>query len=96
MNITKKQDKRTELEKEIDELINVIRETGPMHEDYSKLLGLVERLNDLKEKPREKINPNTILTLLGSILGIVLVIKHEELGHVISTKALSFVLRGRV
>ena len=91
-----KRDKRTELDKEIDDLIKRIRVTDPTNEDYPKLIGMAERLSGLKATPREKINPNTILTIFGSIVGIVLVIGHEELGHVISSKALGFVLRGRV
>ena len=91
-----KRDKRSELETEIDILIGRIRRTEPTDENYSKLIGMVERLNALKGEPREKISPNTILTVFGSILGIVLVIGHEEIGNVISSRALNFVLRGRV
>jgi len=91
-----KRDKRTELEKEIDDVIRIIRHEVPGSDQYREAVEMLERLTDLKEKPREKASWNTIWTVCGSLAGIALVIGHEQLGNVISTKAIGFVLRGRV
>lgn len=42
-----------------------------------------------------KVSPDTILVVAGNLLGILLILKFEKL-DIITTKALSFVLKGRV
>jgi len=49
-----------------------------------------------KATPKKwKVSPDTALVVLGNLLGIVLILKHEKI-DAITTKALSFVLKGRV
>ena len=64
--------------------------------DYEQQLNRIERLNELiKEKHKQKINPDTVLLTATNILGIILIIGHEKV-NVITSKALGFVMRGRV
>ena len=42
-----------------------------------------------------KISPDTVLIVGGNLLGIILILKHEQL-DIITSKAIGFVLRGRV
>ena len=96
MVFTKKKDKRTELEKEIDKLIDGLRTVNYDTEDYTKRLQIIERLKSLEDdKSKRRVSPDTVLLVAGNILGILIIVNHERL-HVIASKALSHVIRGRV
>lgn len=84
-----------ELESELNRALTRLRAEMPNSEDYEKMLKLVERLHDMmdEEKP-DVVSKNTLLTVGGNLLGIILVLKHERL-NVITSKALSFVIRTR-
>ena len=90
---TKKE--KTMLEQEIEE---VLKEMGSMHtsdDEYATILERLERLYKLQEKKETcKVSPDTLAVVVGNLLGIVLILKHEEL-NVVTSKALGFVLRGR-
>lgn len=83
------------LETELDRMLTRLKTETPTTEDYTKMLGLVERLHDMmdEEKP-DVVSKNTLLTVSGNLLGIILILKHERL-NVITSKALSFVIRTR-
>lgn len=65
-------------------------------ERYAQLILQLEKLYKMREiEKRNELNPNTILTVGGSfasILGILLFEKTD----ILRTKALGFVIRGRV
>lgn len=71
----------------------------PMHQadssEYAKLLTSVERVHGLMDirKPAS-VSRDTLLTVGANILGILLIIKHEDV-NVITSKALGFVIRVR-
>lgn len=91
-----KQKNKTNIEKEINRLIFEAGCEEPDSEKYSKIVESVEKLCKAKSYETEKsISPDTILTVCGSILGIVLILGYEQVG-VISSKALGFVIKGRV
>ena len=105
---TKRKDKRTELEKERDVAIEDLRNTtweaeteaneNEIHKKnlYNEKLKRIERLNDLiGEKSKKGISPDTALIVAANLLGIMLIISHERV-NVITSKALGFVMRGRV
>lgn len=60
------------------------RDLNKRHQAYTEML-----------KPTWSISPDTILVVAGNLLGIVLILKHEKI-DIITSKALGFVLRGRV
>lgn len=91
-----KQKNKTNIEKEINRLIFQAGCEEPDSEKYSKIVEEVERLCKAKSYETEKsISPDTVLTVIGSILGIILILGYEQVG-VISSKALGFVIKGRV
>lgn len=60
--------------------------------------------NELKErydaytemlKPSWSVSPDTVLTVAGSLAGILLIISYEK-ADILASKALGFVLKGRV
>lgn len=95
MKLTKK-DKMTPLEKEIANVCSTLYNTSPDSDDYRKIVENLERLVNAQAKlPQKKtLSPDTILTVAGSLAGILLILTYEH-SNVITSKALSFVLRGR-
>lgn len=93
--------KKDALDEEIEEMEVILREeTKITSDDYKKILNRLEQLYDLRSKKngcreRERISPNTVLVVAGGIAEILLIMNYENL-HVISTKAWSRVLRGRI
>lgn len=87
--------KKTMLEQEIDE---VLKEMGTMHtsdDEYVVTLERLERLYKLNEKKEVyRVSPDTLAVVAGNLLGIVMILHHEEL-NVVTSKALGFVLKGR-
>lgn len=62
-------------------------------EDLGTALTLMEKLNELGRKHR--ISPETWAIVGGNLLGIILILEYERC-HVIASKAMGFVIRGRV
>lgn len=89
-------DKRTTLEKEIDAVLEIMSKLGPETAKYSIMVDNLEKLYKAKgSDPKCSVSPDTIAVIAGNLLGIVLIIRYEAT-NVITTKALGFVLRGRV
>lgn len=95
LNVTKR-DKRTNLEKEIDRILKEAEYLNPNSEEYTKIAENVERLYKAKSYERVRnVSPDTIAVIAGNLLGIALILGYEQ-SHVITSKALGFVLKGRV
>lgn len=92
-----KKDKRTELEKEIARMEITLAATDPTSENYAKIADGLEKLYRIHENLNKGIgvDPNTLLVVAGNLMGILLILKYEKL-DVITSKALGFVLKGRV
>lgn len=91
-----KKDKRTKLQKEIDVVLEDLSTLRTDSKEYADMLNVLERLYKLRgeEKP-QRMKPDTLLLVGGNLLGILLVLNYEKL-DTITSKALSFALRGRV
>lgn len=91
-----KRDKRTTIEKEIDGVLGLMSHEDPDSEKYSAMAANLERLYKAKgNEPNRCVSPDTIAIIAGNLLGIVLIMGFER-ANIITTKALGFVLRGRV
>ena len=97
----RKKEEPTALEVELTDAIYYLSNTDISDEAYDKALRRIERLKALIEdkKPKEGINWAPIITtglvVITGIIQTVMIIHHEQVG-VISTKAMNFILRGRV
>jgi uncharacterized protein YfaT (DUF1175 family) len=59
-------------------------------EEYATCLNRLERLYKLREKSARKgLDPNTLVLVAGNLLGILIIVGHEQ-AHVVTSKALSF------
>lgn len=83
----------SELDKAI--LIALLQlDTVPAYsEEYIQILNQVERLYALKNVNRSpRVSPDTMAVVMGNLLGIVFIVGHER-AHVVTSKALSFVMK---
>jgi len=88
--------KKSNLDLEIDHVLEILGRMSPDSESYSdavKNLEILMKANSEKAKPALDIN--TVITAGASILGIVVIISYEHL-HPVVSKAINFVLKGRV
>lgn len=93
-----RKDKRSKLEKEIDAITIYLEQIDPTDDAYKEVSENLERLyklQSLKEDKKQRIDPNTVITVLGSLAGILLILKYEKV-DVLTSKAIGFVLKGRV
>lgn len=68
----------------------------PDSEEYKKIVDQLERLNKIAtSNSSEKVSANGVIAVLGNLLGIGMIIKHEQVA-VITSKALGFVIKSRV
>ena len=89
-----KRDKRTKVERLIDEQLEILMSQAQTPKEVSEVLALMERRDELKSK-KKSVSPDTIAIIAGNLLGIILILGYEK-ANVITTKALGFVIRGRV
>lgn len=87
-----RKDKRTKLEKYIDEKLEKLIEEAEDPRDIKSILELLEKRLDIEDKKRFKVSPDTVVLALANLTGIVLVLKHEEL-NVITGKAFNLLRR---
>lgn len=88
---------RRKMDKAIGDIFDFMSDRNPDSEEYSKAVHNLKELCDAKGK----LNPELLAVLaivvpaVTSIVTVVIIIKHEEL-NVITTKALAFVMKGRL
>ena len=80
-------------ETEKERVYRHMKTLDPASKEYKELLGVYEKLCEIERSG--KVSKDTLATIGANLLGIGLILKHEEL-NVISTKALNFVIRGRL
>lgn len=88
----------TLLEKEYENAIRLLRTLVPGSDEYESQLQTVERIHAMlidDKKMKQKVSPDAIVSVAGNLFGIGAILKHEEL-HNITSKAMSFVMKGRV
>jgi hypothetical protein len=91
-----KRDKRTNLEKVIDSALEGMSQLEPNSKEYTAIANNIEKLYKVKlEERSQRISPDTIAVVAGNLLGIALILGYEK-ANVITSKALGFIIKGRV
>jgi hypothetical protein len=63
--------------------------------EYQRQVDQLTKLYSLKEKPSDKrVSPDTLVTVAGNLAGILMIVGHEK-AHVVTSKALGFILKAR-
>lgn len=82
---------KTESEKIQEETKKLLEESVKYCEILTKSLEEYEQLS----KSKWKIDPNTILVVAGNLIGILLILNFEKM-DIVRSKAMSFVLKGKL
>ena len=83
------------LEKVIDDLLSEMNSVMSDTEEYSKMADQLVQLYALRDGDRPKgISPDTMAIIAGNLLGILIIVGFER-ANVVTSKALSFVLKLR-
>lgn len=93
--LLKKDPVKEMIEDEILINFELLKDDSVDSEFYSKVLRNIERLQALRKKDRKSLDPNSCLVVAGNLIGILLILGYEQKDF-IRSKALGFVLRGRV
>lgn len=89
----KPQTEKTGLEKAIDGLHTELNSVLADTEEYSKIADQLVKLYKLREYDTPKrVSPDTLVLVAGNLLGIAMIVGHER-AHVVTSKAMSFVLK---
>lgn len=83
--------RRKKLEKIIEEQLRVLAEKAKTPGEIELVIGLREKANATKKS----VSVDTVLVVLGNLAGILLILNFEKL-NVMTSKALPFVLKGRI
>jgi len=100
------------IDDEIDRVLEILGGIEPKSEEYGKVIRNLNGLYDVKgkdvsqfleqkekpekpEKPERLIDYNTIVIAVTNLFGILLILNHEML-HPITTKAIGFIVKGRI
>jgi hypothetical protein len=87
-----------ELKDAITKALNELAEHETYSPEYVKALEQIEKLYKLRNpKPelRKPVSMDTVWVVAGNLVGIGMIIGYEK-AHVISSKALGFILKARV
>lgn len=86
-------DEKSGLEKAIDEVFREMATRSSDSDEYAKMVDQLSKLYSLKETPK-RVSPDTLAIVVGNLAGIILIVGHERM-NVVTSKALSFVLKLR-
>lgn len=89
--------KQNTLEQETQKCLESMAKMDQSSESYKKLLETLERLMRLEHRKNSgfRVKADTLAQIGGSLAGILVIVGYEH-GHVLVSKALNYVIKGRV
>lgn len=86
----------THLDREIARATSELENHPVMSEEYGAVMERIVRLTKMKEaeKPSRQISADTVILAATNIVGILLIIRHENV-NVITSKAMGHVMKTR-
>lgn len=88
----KKPDK---LEWEYDAVLHQLATLSADTEEYTTAVNNLKTLQELRRNPAKCVDVNKVLIVSGNLLGIAMILNFERVGT-ITSKALGFVIKGRI
>jgi hypothetical protein len=83
----------TKLDEVIDAALTQMLSVSPTTEDYARAADQVTKLYKLKEASTPKrVSSDTMAVVLGNLAGIGMILSYERV-HIVTSKAIGFVLR---
>jgi len=96
MKLFTKKQKKTTVDDVIDSLISDMESMDSNTDEYATVVNNLLKLSEVKtEVKKSRISPDTLLVIGGNILGIIIILSYEE-KDIITSKAMSFIGKGRV
>lgn len=92
---TQKPNNKAGLENAIERVLTEMGNETVDSEEYAKMVERLQKLHEMKtieSKPR--VSPEAALTVGANLLGILMIVGHERT-HIVTSKALGFVLKLR-
>jgi hypothetical protein len=95
MNIKNLINKDENLNKEIDRVLTLMSNAHPTSTEYADLTATLEKLYKFKENTsKDRLSKDTMAVVAGNLAGIMMIVGHERV-HVVTSKALGFVMKAR-
>jgi hypothetical protein len=90
--------KEKPIDVEIDRVLSLMAKMPPGSKEYGFALEDLRTLHETKNIKSSgfQVSGDTVVMCLMGIVQMLMVINHEEIGHIISTKSLGFVNKGKV
>lgn len=84
------------LEEVIDAVQDRLLTMDPTSDEFSATVKQLSKLHKIRtQKKGGRVNPDAVLAVAGNLAGIVLILGYER-AHVVTSKALGFVLKSRM
>ena len=85
----------TPLDEAIDRLFISMQGMEPETDEYSNTADQLLKLYKLRDESnaKKRVSPDALVQLVGSLSGIMAILVFEKSGHIITTKAMSFVMK---
>ena len=88
--------KMTNLEREIDSVLTAMSGVKPETKEYTAIATNLAKLYEAKGNDKKKgVSADTIAVVLGNLLGLIVIMNYEK-ANILTTKALGFIMKGRV
>lgn len=79
----------------IDKVLNEMKQYSQDDKEYLTAIENLERLTKMKaEERRHRVSPDTMAIVAGNLFGILIMVAYEH-SHVMTSKALGFVIKAR-
>jgi len=95
MATTKANHELTALEKAIDQVLKEMETVTADSPEFAKMVDRLVTLHKALPEKERKVKWDTLITVAGNLAGIVMILSFER-AHVVTSKALSFVLKSKV
>lgn len=83
------------LQAEIDALLSDMSNADRSSKEYLTMTDQLVKLYGLKDdKSKRRVSADTLAVVAGNLAGILLIVGHEK-AHVVTSKALGFVMKAR-
>lgn len=93
--LIKKPTPETGLDKAIDKVLLEMQKYSANDDEYANMVKQLGKLHTMKvEETRPRVSPDTLITVAANLVGILIIVAHEQT-HVLTSKALNFVMKLR-
>jgi hypothetical protein len=86
---------REGLEEVIDAVQDRMLKMPPDSDEFAKTVDGLDKLYKIKSANRDRVSMDAMVAVVGNLAGILLILNFERF-HVVSSKALGFVLKTKV